>query len=478
MTVHRARRTKIVATLGPASSDEATIRALFETGVDVFRLNFSHGTQADQRARLDTVRRIEQAVNRPIGVLIDLQGPKLRIGTFEGGRVALQEGSDFRLQLGSMTGSSSGVQLPHREIFAALRPGDHVLIDDGKVRLRVVTVDHEHAATVVEVGGVISDRKGVNVPNRVLDIPALSEKDLSDLNYALDMEVDWVALSFVQTPDDVRKAKAIINGRAAVMAKIERPMVLNSLEEIVDLCDGIMVARGDLGVELPPESLPAIQKRIVRLTREAGKPVIVATQMLESMIAAPIPTRAEVSDVATAVYEGADAVMLSAESASGKYPREAVGMMDRIIRAAESDPMQVVMLEAMRRTQTGADAIGAAIRTVSEVLPLSAAIAYTKLGSAALRLSHERPRCAIMGLTPSRRVARRLALAWGVHAVHAEDATNVEDMVQKAVRAAHAEGFIEPGKPIAIVAGVPFGQSGTTNLMRIVWPEQMSTVPD
>jgi pyruvate kinase len=478
MNLHRARRTKIVATLGPASSDEATIRALFETGVDVFRLNFSHGTQADQRARLETVRRVEQAVDRPIGVLIDLQGPKLRIGTFEDGRVTLEEGAEFRLQLERMTGSVSGVQLPHPEIFAALRPGDSVLIDDGKVRLRVVTVEAAHAGTVVEVGGIISDRKGVNVPNRVLDIPALSEKDLSDLDYALDMEVDWVALSFVQTPDDVRKAKAIINGRAGVMAKIERPTVLGSLDDIIDLCDGIMVARGDLGVELAPETLPAIQKRIVRLTREAGKPVIVATQMLESMISSPIPTRAEVSDVATAVYEGADAVMLSAESASGKYPREAVDMMDRIIRSAEADPMQVVMLEAMRRTQTGADAIGAAIRTVSEVLPLSAAIAYTKLGSSALRLAHERPRCAVMGLTPSRRVARRLALAWGIHAVHAEDATNVEDMVQKAVRAAHAEGFVEPGKPIAIVAGVPFGQSGTTNLMRIVWPEQMTFPPD
>ncbi len=469
MTVHRARRTKIVATLGPASSDEATIRALFEAGVDVFRLNFSHGTQADQRARLETVRRVEAAVGRPIGVLIDLQGPKLRIGTFEGGRATLQEGAAFRLQLAPMTGSATGVQLPHPEIFAALRTGDRVLIDDGKVRLRVGSVSADHAATVVEVGGVISDRKGVNVPNRVLDIPALSEKDLSDLRYALDMEVDWVALSFVQTPDDVRKAKAIIEGRAAVMAKIERPTVLDSLEEIVDLCDGIMVARGDLGVELPPEGLPAIQKRIVRLTREAGKPVIVATQMLESMIASPIPTRAEVSDVATAVYEGADAVMLSAESASGKYPREAVAVMDRIIGAAEADPMQVVMLEAMRRTQTGADAVGAAIRTVSEVLTLSAAIAYTQLGGSALRLAHERPRCPIMGLTPNLRVARRLALAWGVHAVHAEDATNVEDMVRKAVHAAHREGFVEADKAIAIVAGVPFGQTGTTNLMRIVW---------
>lgn len=471
MNLHRARRTKIVATLGPASSDEAVIRALFEAGVDVFRLNFSHGTQADQRARVETVRRVERQMNRPIGILTDLQGPKLRIGTFEGGRVTLEEGAPFRLHLEATAGSASGVQLPHREIFAALRPGDHVLIDDGKVRLRVDAVTDARAETVVEVGGVISDRKGVNVPNRVLDIPALSPKDLSDLAYALDMEVDWVALSFVQTPDDVRHAKSIINGRAGVMAKIERPTVLDSLGEIVDLCDGIMVARGDLGVELAPETLPAIQKRIVRLTREAGKPVIVATQMLESMITSPIPTRAEVSDVATAVYEGADAVMLSAESASGKYPKEAVTMMDRIIRAAEADPIQVVMQEAMRRTQTGTDAIGAAIRTVSEVLPLSAAIAYTQAGSSAIRLAHERPRCAIMGLTPNIRIARRLALAWGVHAVHAEDATNVEDMVEKAVRAAHTEGFVESGKALAIVAGVPFGQSGSTNLMRIVWPE-------
>jgi pyruvate kinase len=472
MNQHRARRAKIVATLGPASSDEATIRALFEAGVDVFRLNFSHGTQTDQGARLHTVRRVEQAENRPIGVLIDLQGPKLRIGTFQDGRVTLEEGKPFLLQLAPMTGTAAGVQLPHPEIFAALRANDSVLIDDGKVRLRVTAVESGFARTTVEVGGVISDRKGVNVPNRVLDIPALSEKDLSDLEYALSLEVDWVALSFVQTAADVRRAKAIINGRAGVMAKIERPTVLGSLEEIVELCDGIMVARGDLGVELPPESLPAIQKRIVRLTREAGKPVIVATQMLESMITTPVPTRAEVSDVATAVYEGADAVMLSAESASGKYPREAVAMMDRIVRAAEADPLQFAMLDAMRRTQTGADAIGAAIRTVSEVLPLSAAIAYTASGGSALRLAHERPRCPILGLTPNRRVARRLALAWGVHAVHAEDATNVEDMVDKAVRAARREGFVEPDKALAIVAGVPFGQTGTTNLMRIVWPHE------
>jgi pyruvate kinase len=470
MNTHRARRAKIVTTLGPASSEETTVRALFEAGADVFRINFSHGTQADQRARIDTVRRVEAAVGHPIGVLVDLQGPKLRIGTFEGGRATLEEGQDFRLQLDSVPGTTTSVQLPHREIFDALRAGDQLLIDDGKVSLRVDTVRDGKADTIVEVGGVISDRKGVNVPNRVLDIPALSGKDLSDLQHALDLEVDWVALSFVQTPDDVRNAKKLIDGRAAVMAKIERPMVLHALEEIVDLCDGIMVARGDLGVELAPELLPAIQKRIVRLTREAGKPVIVATQMLESMITSPVPTRAEVSDVATAVYEGADAVMLSAESASGRYPREAVTMMDRIIRAAESDPMQVVILEAMRRTQTGADAIGAAIRTVSEVLPLSTTIAYTKLGGSALRLAHERPRCPILGLTPNLHVARKLALVWGVHAVHAEDATDVEDMVEKAVRAAHAEGFVEPGKAMAIVAGVPFGQSGTTNLMRIVWP--------
>ena len=468
--MRRHRQAKIVATVGPASSSPEVLRSLFEAGVDVFRLNFSHGTHADHHARLDAIRAIERDVGRPIGVLLDLQGPKLRVGTFPDGPIQLAAGDRFRLDLQrELPGDRSRVALPHPEIFAALKPGAELLIDDGRVRLRVLECSDSHADTEVVVGGTVSDRKGVNVPDVVLPLSALTPKDLADLDYGLSLGVDWVALSFVQRPEDIDMARAIVGDRAGIMAKLEKPAAITCLDEIVARCDGIMVARGDLGVELPAEAVPAIQKRIVRSCRRAGIPVIVATQMLDSMVAAPVPTRAEASDVATAVYDGADAVMLSAESASGRYPVEAVRMMDRIIRNTESDPFHREALDASHtpaRAETG-DAIGCATRRVATLLDVAAVAAYTSTGSSALRMARERPRSPIIGITPLKSTARRLPLVWGVHAVQCEQAFDVLSLSDKACDIARSEGFASAGQTIVITAGVPFGTPGSTNLLRI-----------
>ncbi|MFM8679374.1 MAG: pyruvate kinase, partial [Alphaproteobacteria bacterium] len=339
--------TKIVATLGPASSDPATIRKLFEAGADVFRLNFSHGSHDDHRARHAALREAEREIGHPIGILMDLQGPKLRVGTFESGRATLATGAAFRLDLDAAPGTERRACLPHPEIFAALKDGADLLVDDGKLRLRVGRHGADFAECEVVTGGTISDRKGVNVPGVVLPISPLTEKDRRDLAFGLELGVDWVALSFVQRPEDIAEARRLVQGRAGVLAKLEKPSAIERLEEIVDLCDAAMVARGDLGVEMPPETVPGTQKRIVRLCRRAGKPVIVATQMLETMVSSPTPTRAEASDVAPAVYDGADAVMLSAETASGKYPVEAVTIMEKIIESVEHDPLYRPIMDAV-----------------------------------------------------------------------------------------------------------------------------------
>jgi pyruvate kinase len=468
--VRRTRNAKIVATLGPASSSEQTIRALFEAGADVFRLNFSHGVHADHRARLEVIRRLEKETGRPIAVLADLQGPKLRLGVFREGKQQLTAGQPFRLDLASDPGDGRRAPLPHPEIFAALTPGKDLLLDDGKVRLRVERCGDQFAETVVIAGGILSDRKGVNVPGAILPISPLTEKDRRDLAFALDLGVDWIALSFVQRPEDVAEGRDLVAGRAQTLSKLEKPSAVEHLDKIVELSDGIMVARGDLGVELPPEDVPSIQKKIVRSCRQAGKPVVVATQMLESMIQAPTPTRAEASDVATAVYDGADAVMLSAESATGQYPVEAVAMMDRIIRRVEQDPhyRRAVSAETTIPGTTDADAISAAVHRVTSILPVTATVAYTTSGSTSLRIARERPEAPILSLTPNLATARLLVLCWGVHSVHTEDATSVEDMVAKASRVAVQEGFAEPGRPLVIIAGMPFGKRGSTNLLRIV----------
>jgi pyruvate kinase len=463
--------TKIVATLGPATSDPATIEALFRAGADVFRLNFSHGAPEDHRKRYDALRDVEKRTGRPVAILADLQGPKLRVGTFKDGPVKLQKGQKFRFELAKGDGNADRVTLPHPEIFAALSPGQDLLVDDGRVRLRALETSLEHALCEVIVAGTISDRKGVNVPGTVLPISALTDKDRRDLAFALELGVDWVALSFVQRPEDIAEAKKIIQGRAGVCAKLEKPSAIDRLDEIVELTDAVMVARGDLGVEMPPEDVPTLQKRIVRSCRRFGRPVIVATQMLDSMIHAPTPTRAEASDVATAVYDGADAVMLSAETASGDYPLEAVEMMGRIIARVERDPSYRPIMDAdhAKPEATASDAITAAAAQVAATIKAAAIVTFTTSGSTTLRAARERPEAPILCLTQNQRTARRMVLCWGTHCVESEEFSVFDHMVEKAVSVAREEGFADPGETIAITAGVPFGTPGATNILRIAW---------
>jgi pyruvate kinase len=467
--LRRRRRTKIIATLGPASSTIEVLTRLFQGGADVFRLNFSHGSHDDHAARVALIRDLEQKFDRPIGILADVQGPKLRVGRFGGGRVQLQTGKQFQLDLNPTPGDVRRVNLPHPEIISAASIGTTLLLDDGKLRLRVTRVREDHLETEVVVGGPLSDRKGVNVPDMVLPIPALTKKDREDLAFALEHGVDYIGLSFVQRADDVAEAKEIAAGRAWIMTKMEKPQALENLDAILQLSDAVMVARGDLGVELPPEEVPLAQKRIVRAARQLGRPVVVATQMLESMITAPAPTRAEASDVATAVFDGADAVMLSAETAAGQYPYEAVNIMDRIVARVEQDPGWRAIIEASRPDpeHSTADAIAAAARQVAHTIGASTICAFTESGSTALRAARERPEAPILSLTPSERTARRLAVVWGVHAVVTPEAHTMTDAVAKATRMAVQEGFAKHGEDITVIAGVPFGQAGTTNALRV-----------
>jgi pyruvate kinase len=472
--MRRRRSAKIVATLGPSSSTPERIRSLFEAGVDVFRLNFSHGSQEDHQARFEAIRGVERATGRPIGILADLQGPKLRLGSFSEGLIELSAGDRFRLDLDREPGDKNRASLPHPEIFEVISPGTELLIDDGKIRLCVERCGPGFAETSCLVGGPISDRKGVNVPNAVLPLSAVTEKDRSDLAFALERGADWIAFSFVQRPDDVAEGRKLVSGRAGVMVKLEKPSAIQRLPEIIELADGLMVARGDLGVEMPPEDVPSVQKQIVHASRAAGKPVIVATQMLESMIASPSPTRAEASDVATAVYEGADAVMLSAETASGRYPVESVAIMDRIACRVQEDPLYHSILEGTRieHEHTAPDAISAAACQVASLVSAAAIVSYTTSGATALRAARERPEAPILVLTSNLGTARRCALLWGAHCVHARDVKSFGDMVQQAVRIAHREGIAEPGQRVVITAGVPFGTPGATNVLRIAWVDR------
>jgi pyruvate kinase len=467
--IRRRRRTKIIATLGPASSTPEMIARLFRAGADVFRLNFSHGTHDDHAARIAIIRDLEKQYDRPIGILADVQGPKLRVGNFNAGRVQLQAGQSFQLDLNPTPGDVTRVNLPHPEIIGAAHIGCSLLLDDGKLRLRVTRARPDHLETEIVVGGPLSDHKGVNVPDVVLPIPALTAKDRDDLAFALDHGVDYIGLSFVQRPDDVAETKSIVGDRAWVLAKLEKPQALDNLDGILKLSDAVMVARGDLGVELPPEEVPLAQKRIVRAARQFGRPVVVATQMLESMINAPAPTRAEASDVATAVFDGADAVMLSAETAAGQYPFEAVNMMDRIVARVEQDPGWRAIIEASRPEPESSppDAIVAAARVVAHTIGAKAICAFTASGSTALRAARERPEAPVVGLTPSQETARRLAVVWGVHALVAPDAHSMTDTVQKASRAVLQENFAARDDEIVVIAGVPFGQPGSTNALRV-----------
>ncbi len=473
MSVHvepRRRRVKVLATLGPASDTEDRIFALLNAGADAFRVNMSHGTQADKVALIAAIRAVEKRAGRPLTILADLQGPKLRIGRIEGGATELVTGTAFRLDRDETPGDATRACLPHRELFAALEAGARLLIDDGKLVLRVLAVTPDAIDTVVITGGKLSDRKGVNVPDVVVPLPALTEKDRSDLTFALDQGVDWVALSFVQRPEDVAEARALIKGRASLLAKIEKPAALERLEEIMELADAVMVARGDLGVELPPQQVPPAQKRIVALARQLGKPVVVATQMLESMIVSPSPTRAEVSDVATAIYDGADAVMLSAESAAGQFPVEAVAMMDAIAREVEGDPGYFGRLhytDAGGATTT-ADAMTAAAAAISRTVGAKAIVCFTISGSTARRAARERATVPVLCLTPKLATARRMGLVWGVHAVTTRDVASFEEMVDKSKRMALRTRIATGGDPLVLIAGVPFSTPGTTNVVHVV----------
>ncbi|MDO5528476.1 MAG: pyruvate kinase [Paracoccus sp. (in: a-proteobacteria)] len=467
--MRRLRNIKIVATLGPASSDYETINALFRAGADVFRLNMSHGTHAEQRARYDIIRQIEEETGRPIGVLADLQGPKLRVGAFAAGPHDLEDGADFRFDLDPAPGDGRRVQLPHPEIFAALEAGAELLVNDGKIRLRVNACGADFADCTVTAGGPISDRKGVNVPDVVLPLAALSDKDREDLEFACEMGVDWLALSFVQRPEDVTEARELAKGRAAILSKIEKPAAVRAFDQILEVSDGIMVARGDLGVEMPVHAVPPIQKRLVRACRAVAKPVIVATQMLESMIESPMPTRAEVSDVANAIYDGADAVMLSAESAAGHYPIEAVETMDHVAQSAESDPTFREVIEATRSAarQSIAEAIVVAAREIAETTDIAAICAFSQSGATVSLVSRERPSVPIIALSPERRVLRRLSLTWGAHCVETPALERFKQAVVGAAAAAREYGFADASQQIVVMAGVPFNVPGTTNILRI-----------
>jgi pyruvate kinase len=472
--LRRNRCVKIVATLGPSSSDRATIRALFEAGADVFRLNMSHGAHEETAARHAIIREIEHEMARPIGILADMQGPKLRVGEFAKGPHILEEGQSFRFDLDDAPGDATRVKLPHPEIFAALEAGAHLLVNDGKIALRVERCDEGSADCVVEVGGEISNRKGVNVPDVELPLTALTEKDRRDLDFVLDLGVDWVGLSFVQRPEDVVEAKELIRGRAAVVSKIEKPGAVRAIEDIVAVSDGIMIARGDLGVEMPLPQVPQMQKRIVRLCRKTGTPVIVATQMLESMITAPVPTRAEISDVAHAIYEGADAVMLSAESAAGDYPIEAVQTMNSVAETVEADPVYREIIEASRVKAMGstAEAIMSAAREVAETVAVKAICTFSHSGATALLAARERPRVPIIALTPFRTTGRRLSLVWGLHCAVVEEVERFKLAVVSAAREAKRSGFATETDRIIVTAGVPFGQSGTTNILRVALADE------
>ncbi|MDP7102026.1 MAG: pyruvate kinase [Rhodospirillales bacterium] len=472
--MRRERAAKIISTLGPSSTSPEVIANLFEAGADVFRLNFSHGQHEEHKELYDSIRKIEADYNRPIGIIADLQGPKIRVGNFVDKKIVLGNSVNFTLDSDQdKDGDEKRVSISNPEIYPSLEPGVELLLDDGKLKLVVEQNNGDSIDTKVLVGGILSNHKGINIPGAILPMSALTEKDRRDLQFALDIGVDWIALSFVQRPEDVAEARALVVGRAGVLAKLEKPLAIEHLKQIVELADAIMVARGDLGVEAPPEDVPGLQKKIIRRARSEGKPVIVATQMMESMINSPTPTRAEASDVATAVFDGADAVMLSAETAAGEYPVEAVSIMDRIIRSAEQDDHYKLsnMRERRQTRGTDADAITAAAKQVAQTLNAAAIVTFTTTGSTTLRAARERPTVPILGLTPDVKTARRLVLAWGVHPVETSHFTEFIDVVNCATEVATEEKFAAPGQRLIITAGVPFGTPGATNVLRIVWAE-------
>ena len=465
------RCVKILATLGPATATKEAMTGLVMAGANAFRINMSHTPHDVARAYHDTIREIEVETGHPIAILMDLQGPKLRIATFEKSKTSLKPGQVFCFDNAPEKGNSRRVRLPHPEIFKAIEPGHRLLLDDGRLELRVTGTTPDKITAEVVHGGILSDRKGISLPDTMLPLSAMTAKDRADLDFGLELGIDWVALSFIQRPEDIAEARKLVQGRAAIMAKIEKPSALDYIEEILDLSDGLMVARGDLGVEMPLEQVPGIQKRITRLTRAAGKPVVIATQMLESMISSPVPTRAEVSDVATAVFEGADAIMLSAESAVGAFPRESVATMHRIAVQVENDPTYDGILHAQRTSPeaTSADAISSAVYSISDTLNLAAIICYTSSGATALRVARERPRRPVLALSPVMATSRKMSLVWGLYCVQTRNPDDLDDMVNLACRSAFRKKFASSGQRVIITCGVPLGTPGATNMLRIAF---------
>jgi len=465
----RNRFAKILATIGPATAAPDNLRLLNDVGVDAFRLNFSHGSLDDHLRSINALRQIEQDSGNPLAIVADMQGPKIRVGEFEGGQIELRYGDTVTLEVSDKPGKDGLIRLPHPELVDALSPGDQLKFDDGKLMVTITANDGKSLLARVDVPGILKNKKGINVIGAVLPMSALTDKDREDMAFALDHNVDFIALSFVQNAQDVIEAKGTIQGRAAIIVKIEKPSALKELDEILSHADAVMVARGDLGVELPLEQVPVVQRRIIRKARSMGKPVIVATHMLESMIDSPTPTRAEASDVATAIYQGADAVMLSAETAVGRHPATAVAIMDRIIKAAEGDPeyWKYFKSRPLKHRNTNNDAISQAVRGMAETLDCMAVLGYTKSGSTAQRISRERPPCLIVGLTPDKRTASRLALSWGVLPVITNDPVNFDDMLGSVQTVAKEKVGLKTGDLIMISAGIPFGRPGTTDTLKI-----------
>ena len=465
----RKRNTKIIATLGPSSSSPLKIHSLFQAGADIFRLNFSHGTHSDHRKRVFHIRQYEKRLGRPIAILGDLQGPKIRIGTFKKTSTTLKNNQKFDLDLNPEPGDEKRVLLPHPEIFKSVKKNTKVLIDDGKILLNITNVSSEKISTEVINGGKISNMKGVNIPDTFVKMSSLTKKDIKDLELCLDLSLDYVALSFVQKAKDLIDLKKYIGNQTGIMAKFEKPLAIKRMDEILWHCDAAMVARGDLGVEMPPEEVPIIQKRIVQSCRDFGKPVVVATQMLDSMINSPSPTRAEASDVATAVFDAADSLMLSAETASGKFPVESVQIMDRIIRGVENDISYRQILESkkIKLEETTSDAISSAASQVVKTVLAKAIFTYTRSGATAKRAARERPTVPIIGLSPDRITARQLALIWGVHTIHALEPKSFSGMIENACDLAKKEGIVKKGDYVVVTAGAPIGVSGSTNNLRI-----------
>lgn len=467
----RNRRVKILATLGPSTDTPEMIDRLFKAGADVFRINMSHASHEKMRELTNAIRKVEAEGGRPIGILVDLQGPKLRLGEIKGDKIKLEIGDRITFDKREEKGGKKRIPLPHPEVFKGVKPGHRLLIDDGKMTLTVESAGEDQITASAVTAGKLASRKGISLPDSLLPMGAMTEKDFADLDFAVNQGVDWIALSFVQRVEDIAQARKLARGRAAILAKLEKPSAIHALDEIIEVSDGLMVARGDLGVEMPVEQVPGLQKRITQAARRAGKPVVIATQMLESMISSPVPTRAEVSDVAAAVYDGADAVMLSAESAAGQYPVEAVATMDRIAQEVEQDALYKDALHTYQipPEPTGPDAIAAAVNTVSETLNLSAIVCYTSSGSTGIRVARERPNRPILALTPIVATGRRMALTWGLHCVLTNDPEDLDDMVDKACRIVYQEGFAKPGQRVIITAGVPLGTPGATNMLRIAF---------